>query len=252
MILADVEIHRFGLQDDLLALAEQTGMPIATTILGKSVVPESHPLFAGVYEGTMSREEVTEFVESSDCLLMLGCWMTDINLGIFTANLDPSRCIDATSEDLRIHRHHYQNVRLDDFVRGLHSRGLKINPTTPPRHPSPVQAVWTPAGETPVTSARLFARLNKMLDEKMVVIADIGDSLFGAIGSGHEPSDGIHQSSVLHLDGILSPRRGGDGDGESGAPAARHRRRWGVSNDWDGVVDDRPLQAQPNRRDPEQ
>ena len=91
MILADVEIHRFGLQDELLALAESTGMPIATTILGKSVISEAHPLFAGVYEGAMGRAEVTELVESADCLLMLGCFLTDINLGIFTAKLDPSR-----------------------------------------------------------------------------------------------------------------------------------------------------------------
>ena len=119
MILADVEIHRFGLQDELLSLAESTGMPIATTILGKSVISEAHPLFAGVYEGAMGRAEVTELVESADCLLMLGCFLTDINLGIFTAKLDPSRCIDATSEDLRIRHHHYRDVRLDDFIRGL-------------------------------------------------------------------------------------------------------------------------------------
>ena len=66
MILADVEIHRFGLQDDLLALAEETGMPIATTILGKSVIPEGHPLFVGVYEGGMGREEVTRYVEEAE------------------------------------------------------------------------------------------------------------------------------------------------------------------------------------------
>ena len=41
VILADVEIHRFGLQDELLTLAESTGMPIATTILGKSVISEA-------------------------------------------------------------------------------------------------------------------------------------------------------------------------------------------------------------------
>src|SRR3954469_23152070 len=122
MILADVEIHRFGLQDDLIALAEQTGLPIATTILGKSVISEGHALFAGVYEGGMGRAEVTEYVEGSDCLLMLGCFLTDINLGIFTAQLDPSRCINATSEDLRICHHHYSEVRLDDFIRALSAR----------------------------------------------------------------------------------------------------------------------------------
>ncbi len=118
VILADVEIHRFGLQDELLTLAESTGMPIATTLLGKSVISEAHPLFVGVYEGAMGRAEVTEVVESADCLLMLGCFMTDINLGIFTANLDPSKCIDATSEDLRIRHHHY----LRRPARRLHPR----------------------------------------------------------------------------------------------------------------------------------
>jgi indolepyruvate decarboxylase len=180
MILADVEIHRFGLQDDLIVLAEETGMPIATTILGKSVISESHPLFAGVYEGAMGRTEVTECVEQADCLLMLGCFLTDINLGIFTAKLDPSRCIDATSEDLRIRHHHYSDVRLDDFIRGLQGRKLKTAKVPIPPRPDPGSAVWVAVPEAQVTSRRLFARLNQMLNDQMTVIADIGDSLFGA------------------------------------------------------------------------
>ncbi|HEX8201201.1 MAG TPA: thiamine pyrophosphate-dependent enzyme, partial [Isosphaeraceae bacterium] len=39
---------------------------------------------------------------------------------------------------------------------------------------------WTPQPGTPMTTARLFARLNRMLDDRMIVIADIGDALFGA------------------------------------------------------------------------
>ncbi len=180
MILADVEIHRFNLQDDLLALAEGAGLPIATTLLGKSVISEAHPLFVGLYEGAMGREEVTAYVEASDCLLMLGCFLTDINLGIFTANLDTSRCIDATSEDLRIRHHHYREVRLDDFLRGLHNRGIKVNPPTPPSSSRRSPAVWVPEPGKDLTSARLFARLHRMLDDKTIVIADIGDSLFGS------------------------------------------------------------------------
>ncbi len=180
MILADVEIHRFGLQDDLIALAEEAGMPIATTILGKSVISESHPLFAGVYEGAMGRTEVTECVEQADCLLMLGCFLTDINLGIFTAKLDPSRCIDATSEDLRIRHHHYSDVRLDDFIRGLRGHKLKTAKAHVPSRPDPFACPWVAEPDAAVTSCRLFARLNQMLDDQMTVIADIGDSLFGA------------------------------------------------------------------------
>ncbi|MGE3821229.1 MAG: alpha-keto acid decarboxylase family protein, partial [Isosphaeraceae bacterium] len=180
MILADVEVHRFGLQDDLLALAESTGMPIATTILGKSVISESHPLFAGVYEGALGREEVTQAVEGADCLLMLGCFLTDINLGIFTAKLDPSVCIDATSEDLRIRHHHYSDVRLDDFIRELTARKLTVRRAPMPNRPDAFGRDWVADPDVPVTSRRLFARINKMLSDEMVVIADIGDSLFGS------------------------------------------------------------------------
>ncbi|MEW4567362.1 thiamine pyrophosphate-binding protein [Tautonia sp. JC769] len=179
MILADVEIHRFGLQADLIGLAEESGLPIATTLLGKSVISEEHPLFAGIYEGAMGRAEVTEYVEASDCLLMLGCFLTDINLGIFTAKLDPTHCIDATSEDLRIRHHHYREVRLDDFLKGLRARGLSLTVPEPPSRPLPVPP-WSARPGAPMTSARLFARLNHLVDENVMVIADIGDSLFGS------------------------------------------------------------------------
>ena len=117
IIIAGVEIHRFGLQDKVLALAEKHGIPMAATLLGKSVVPEKHPLYIGLYEGAMGRAEVTQFVEESDCVLLLGAFMTDLNLGIFTAKLDPAKCIYVTSEQLRIRHHHYHHVPLGDVPR---------------------------------------------------------------------------------------------------------------------------------------
>src|SRR4029077_20619260 len=126
VILADVEVHRFGLQELLLRLIEKTNIPFASTILGKSVISEQHPLYLGVYEGAMGRDDVREYVESSDCVIMLGAFMTDINLGIYTARLDPSRSINATSEKLSIRYHNFENVRFKDFVNGL--LGSEITP----------------------------------------------------------------------------------------------------------------------------
>ena len=125
LIIAGVEIHRFGLQDQVIQLAEQAGIPIATTILGKSVVDETHPLFVGLYEGAMGREEVTHYVEDSDCVLMLGAFMTDINLGIYTAKLEVRNVIYATSEQLQISYHQYPNVPLGDFIGKL----IQANPS---------------------------------------------------------------------------------------------------------------------------
>ena len=178
VILAGVEIHRFGLQDRLLALAEGAGIPMAGTMSGKSVVSERHPLFVGTYEGAMGREEVTQFVEESDCVLILGEFMTDINLGIYTANLEPDRSIYATSEFLRMGHHHFDGVLLPDFIDGLIAAGLHAPPRELPPPPRNDDEPFQLQPQRPLTIMRMVRRLNQALDESMVVIADPGDALF--------------------------------------------------------------------------
>lgn len=180
IIIAGVEIHRFGLQDELLKFAEGAGIPITATMLGKSVVSERHPLFVGIYEGALGHEDVTRFVEDSDCVILLGEFMTDINLGIFTANLDTTRCIYATSETLRISHHHFNNVLLGDFIAGLAAAGLKSPPRQLPSRPDTAVGPFKLQPPDPITIRRLIMRLNEALDETMVVIADPGDSLFAS------------------------------------------------------------------------
>jgi len=180
VILADVEVHRFGLQDEVLQLVERTRIPIAATVLGKSVIGEQHPLYLGIYEGAMGRENVREYVESSDCVILLGAFMTDINLGIYTARLDPARSIYATSEKFSIRYHTYEDVRFKDFIRGL--LGSKLRRRTVGRIPRPTAILpfQVRNSDTRLTVKRLFERLNGFLSEDTVVVADVGDALFGA------------------------------------------------------------------------
>jgi indolepyruvate decarboxylase len=106
--------------------------------------------------------------------------MTDINLGIYTANLDISRCIYATSEELRISRHHYDGVLLADFIDGLIAAGLKVPPRPLPPRPGTYDEVFQLQPGRPATIRRIMARLNLALDDSMVVIADPGDALFAS------------------------------------------------------------------------
>ncbi len=181
IIIAGVEIHRFGLQDEVIKLAEQARIPMAATLLGKSVVRETHPLYVGVYEGAMGRAGVTQFVEESDCIVLLGTFMTDINLGIYTANLDLTKCIYATSEQLQISHHFYHSLSLAEFLQGLIARQPKpverIIPDELRPQPRPAQPIDP---DQPLRVSRMMPILNELLDKDNIVIADIGDSLFGA------------------------------------------------------------------------
>jgi indolepyruvate decarboxylase len=183
VILADVEIHRFGLQDQVIKLAQKTNIPVAATVLGKSVIGEHHSFYIGTYEGAMGREDVRVYVEGSDCVILLGAFMTDINLGIYTARLDPGRSISATSEKLSIRYHNYEAVRFKDFIRGLADLGLRRRKAAPIPRPSQTVPGAPTCGShpsRPLTVRRLFERLNAFLSEHLMVVADVGDALFGA------------------------------------------------------------------------
>ncbi len=180
VIIAGIELHRYGLQADAVALAEAAGLPIAATMLAKSVVSEVHPLYIGLYEGAMGRQEVTAFVEESDCVILLGTILTDIDLGIFTAKLDATRSIFATSTDLRISHHHFHDVLLDDFLRALAAARPKAASRPLPPSPATAAGGFRLAPDAPITTTRLVSRLNESLDDRTIVIADVGDALFAS------------------------------------------------------------------------
>jgi indolepyruvate decarboxylase len=187
VILADVEVHRFGLQDALLELVEKSNLPVATMLLGKSAINEAHPLHLGVYAGAMGRKDVRRYVESADCVLMLGCFMTDINLGVYTAHLDPSRIINATSERLSIRHHQYENVPFRQFFSALLSARLRRRrrPVLPER-PAPQCLLSKPGNRLRTRS--LFPILDEFITDRVIVVSDVGDCLFGALdlGRGHQ------------------------------------------------------------------
>ena len=180
VILAGAELHRFGYQEKLLQLAEKRQFPVATTLLGKSVMPEAHPLYLGIYGGVTARDEVTMLVESSDCVIVCGAFMTDVNFGTYKSNLEQSRCVYATSDRISVGYSTYEDITLEDFIDGLHSSKLHkrgdIDLEWVLTVPDPFEIV----PEQNLTVQRLFQQLNLLLHKDMTVIADVGDGLWAA------------------------------------------------------------------------
>jgi TPP-dependent 2-oxoacid decarboxylase len=127
VIVAGAEVQRFGLQDELLRLVDKTNIPVVSTVLSKSTISEDHPCFLGVYEGAMGFQLVREYVESSDCLILIGALMTDINFGISPTPIEQSKSIYISSEKLSIKHHNFDNIVLNDFLIYLIDSPLKKN-----------------------------------------------------------------------------------------------------------------------------
>jgi indolepyruvate decarboxylase len=180
IILTGVELLRYGQHHFLKQLAEKTNIPVASTILSKSAIGERHPLYLGVYEGGMSREAVQEYVETSDCVIMLGVFLTDINTGIFTAKLDQGKSIHSTSEKTSIRYHSYPGVYLSGFLQGLIKADIRKREDIRFDSMSALSVFKAVAGKK-ITLERVIQKLGSMLTDDTFVISDTGDALFAAM-----------------------------------------------------------------------
>lgn len=179
-MLVGAEVARFGLQDDLAKLIERMNIPIASTLLGKSIIREDHPLYVGVYGGLIGRDDVQQFINNSDCLLILGSILSDIeDLDARSPLLSEGRTIHATADRVAIKHHRYESIKFQDFVQALVQAPLPSFPARkPPGRSVPASPRLDP--DSPVTLEGLFQHLDSVLTDKTVVIADVGESLFAA------------------------------------------------------------------------
>lgn len=179
-VLAGVEMHRHGLQDALIRFVQCANVPVAATFTGKSVVGERHSHYLGVYEGAMGSQTAKDVIESADLLLMLGVKMNDVDLGIYTAQLNPKTAVRASHDEVVIRHHRYPQVQLQDFVAAL-SKAVACRTGKPVVRNDGPTAPEFPRLNTPMTVGRLIGRLNEQLTADMTVVSDVGDCLFAAV-----------------------------------------------------------------------
>lgn len=176
VIWAGHEILRFGLSEKLLLFAEKFNIPIVSSLLGKTVINEHHPLFAGVYQGKISRPEVSTFVENCDCVFILGTILSDVETGIFSTQL-PKNIIFANAEEgVKIGNQHFK-ISLSEFLNACTTLPNHFHFT----HKIPRQNLqYTSLPGTKISTTRMFECIQHYISPETIVVTDIGDALFGS------------------------------------------------------------------------
>jgi len=91
VVIAGNGVHAAKAYAELQRLAELLGMPVATTTLGKSAFPESHPLAVGIL-GTFGERVGNQEVSKADVLLVVGSALSPVDTCSENPELiDPAR-----------------------------------------------------------------------------------------------------------------------------------------------------------------
>jgi len=186
VIIVGVEVHRFRLQERVIALAERLNVPVASSFLGRGVFPTRHPNFVGTYLGVVSPPHLRAIVETSDCVLLLGELVSDTGLGVSAGCLSDANLLIAAARDVFVGHHRYQHTPLEQVVSALltsPSLPHKAMPTHVPTDQLSPEVMEVPQDGEPIRVRHLVFALNDFLagHSDTPVVVDTGDALFAAV-----------------------------------------------------------------------
>lgn len=175
---------------DLVRLAEALGAPVATTITGKGVFPETHPLFLWNGFGATAPPFVRDAVADRNVTLAIGCRFSEVGTGSYSS-VPPGRLIHADINAEVFGRNYPAEITLEGdaalvvqaLLEGLDgtARPAAANPGTG-RQVLFRQRLSRPES-TRVTPARLFASLARGLGPDTIYATDSGNGTFLAMES---------------------------------------------------------------------
>ena len=193
-ILPAFTVSRFGLQAELTALIEASGLPYATTAMDKAVISEGHPQFLGGYAGKFSAPNVVEAVEGSDVVINAGgVLFTDFSTAGFAHTIEPSRMITIGIDSTQIDGRVYTNVRMRDMFVEL-ARQVKKFTDVKLQRPSLAEVVGGP--DDPITAASLYPRYQRFFKPNDIIVLETGTSASGS-GVLLLPDGAISHSQTL-------------------------------------------------------
>jgi indolepyruvate decarboxylase len=182
-VMVDVEVRRYGVEDRVADLAGRLGIPVVTTFMGRGLLSGHPGVVRGTYLGAAGRADITELVEGSDALLLLGVILSDTNFAVSARKIDLRRAMLAMDRAVQVGHHSYADVPLDRLVDALLERA---GPRQDGPRPAPVPESYPgslPADDAPIAPSDIAAAVNDLFDRTgaLPIAADMGDCLFTAM-----------------------------------------------------------------------
>ena len=181
VLMAGVEVRRFGLEDKVSLLSRRLGLPVVTSFMGRGLLASHDAPLVGTYMGVAGLPEVTRLVEESDGLFLLGEIISDTNFAVSETRIDLRKTIQALDGQVTMGYHTYSNIPLIALVDRLlacgdqHDKAFSVEPQTFPH--------GMIADDATITPTDIATAVNDLMAEhgKMPIASDMGDCLFTAM-----------------------------------------------------------------------
>ncbi len=180
VILVGVEVDRLYLKNHISQLAKKLNIPVVSEFLARDIMPIDDPYYFGTYLGLAGNQIARKLVEESDCLLMFGVLIADINLGIKLKRLKRENLILCFSRQVFIGHHIYNDVPLKPIIDELLQSEADRKKFSFPAKIEPAINRTCKYSDRSITMNEVIDAINWFFSEygEMPIISDTGDCLF--------------------------------------------------------------------------
>lgn len=215
---------RYGIRAKARELVKKINLPSAVTPCDKGVLDESMLQYIGLYNGKMSNPpSVKQVIESSDLVLDIGGMIpAELNTGLFSDDLDPSRVISIRDNHIKLGDKVFVNAAIDDVIDALLSR---VTPRTESVVSEKALLPLTGSGSDTLSSSIFYPRLQRLLKSGDTLVIETGTCMF-------------HLNGMLLPEGVEAEGQGLWGSIGWGTPATlgvcmgkKSGRTWMVTGD---------------------
>ena len=187
VLMAGVEVRRFGLEAKVAELTRRLGLPVVTSFMGRGLLAGADAPLMGTYMGVAGLPEVTRLVEGSDGLFLLGVIVCDTNFAVSEKKIDLRKTIQALNGQVTMGYHTYPQIPLAALVDRLLARIGPADKVFDVHHQDFPRGLVADAA--PVNPNDIATAVNDLLAERgpMPIASDVGDCLFTAMDIGPAP-----------------------------------------------------------------
>jgi indolepyruvate decarboxylase len=185
VLMAGVEVRRYGLEDKVALLSRRLGLPVVTSFMGRGLLADHDAPLVGTYMGVAGLPEVTQLVEGSDGLFLLGEIICDTNFAVSETRIDMRKTIQALDGRVTMGYQLYPDLPLAVLVDALleslgpTEKAFAVKPATYPH--------GMVADSASITPTDIATAVNDLMAAhgKMPIASDMGDCLFTAMEIEH-------------------------------------------------------------------
>ena len=185
VLMAGVEVRRYGLEEKVALLSRRLGLPVVTSFMGRGLLADHDAPLVGTYMGVAGLPEVTQLVEGSDGLFLLGEIVCDTNFAVSETKMDMRKTIQALDGRVTMGYQLYPRLPLAALVNRLLECATQTSAPLPvPRQSFPR---GMPADDASITPTDIATAVNDLMlaHGKMPIASDMGDCLFTAMEIDH-------------------------------------------------------------------